>query len=205
MLNLGETFPNFTAPSTLGSLDFYEYLGSSWGLVFSHPADFTPVCTTELAKMAQMAKEFDKRNVKPICISVDSVQDHEGWVGDIKKVSGCQVPFPLVGDEKGEISSKIGLLEAGVDKRITVRGVFVLDPQKKVKAVICYPTSTGRNMDEILRLIDSLQLTASRPDVVTPVNWKDGDDLIVKPGANVEGSTTVELPSGKEYLRYVKP
>lgn len=185
--------------------DFYEYLGSSWGLVFSHPADYTPVCTTELSRMAQLYKELEKRDVKAICISVDSVKDHEGWVCDIKKVSGCQVPFPLVGDENGDISGKIGLLEAGVDKKVTVRGVFVISPEKKVKAVICYPTSTGRNMDEIIRLIDSLQLTTARPDVVTPVDWKVGGDLIVKPGATVEGSTTVEVPSGKDYLRYVKP
>jgi len=204
MLNLGDTFPNFAAQSTLGNLDLYEYLGTSWGVIFSHPSDYTPVCTTELARMAQLVKEFDQRNVKTVCISVDSVQDHEGWVGDIKKVSGCQVPFPLVADEKGEIASRVGMLDATRDKRVTVRGVFVLDPEKKVKAVICYPASTGRNFDEILRLIDSLQLTAARPDVVTPVDWKVGGDLIVKPGATIEGSTSVDLPSGKDYLRFIK-
>lgn len=115
------------------------------------------------------------------------------------------MPFPLIGDEKGDIAAKIGMLDAGSDKKVTVRGVFVIDPEKKVKAIICYPASTGRNFDEIIRLIDSLQLTTARPDVVTPVNWKPGDDLIVKPGATIEGSTSVELPSGKDYLRYVKP
>ncbi|KAI1295657.1 Peroxiredoxin-6 [Halotydeus destructor] len=204
MLNLGETFPNFVAPSTLGGLDFYEYLGSSWGMVFSHPADYTPVCTTEIARMSQLHKEFEKRNVKAICLSIDTVEDHTGWVEDVKKVSGCQVPFPIVGDEKGTVAEQIGMLDKSTDKRVTVRGVFVLDPEKKVKAVICYPTSTGRNFDEIIRLIDSLQLTAQRPDVVTPVDWKQGGDLIVKPGCQVEGATTVELPSGKDYLRYVK-
>jgi alkyl hydroperoxide reductase subunit AhpC len=204
MLNLGETFPNFTASSTLGDLDFYEYLGNDWGVVFSHPADFTPVCTTELGRMAQLAKEFAARNVKTICLSIDTVGDHHGWVEDVKKVSGCQVPFPLVADTNGEISEKVGMLDKSVDKKVTVRAVFVLGPDKVVKAVICYPASTGRNFDEILRLIDSLQLTAARPDVVTPVDWKVGGDLIVKPGCEIAGCTSVELPSGKNYLRYVK-
>lgn len=136
---------------------------------------------------------------------MDSLTDHEQWVGDVKHVSGCQVPFPLIADEKGEIAKTLGLLDESVDKRVTVRGVFIIDPEKKVKAVICYPTSAGRNFDEVLRLIDSLQLTTKRPDVVTPVDWKSGGDVIVKPGCSIDGSTSVELPSGKDYLRYVKP
>jgi 1-Cys peroxiredoxin 6 len=204
MLNLGEDFPNFTGPSTLGPLDLYEYLGSDWGLILSHPADFTPVCTTEIGRLAQLQKEFVARNVKVLVLSVDTVEDHEKWVEDVKKFSGCEVPFPLVGDDKGEISKKVGMLDKMQDKMVTVRGVFVVDPDKKVKATICYPASTGRNFDEVLRLIDSLQLTATRKDVVTPVDWKVGGDLIVRPGHEIEGSNTVELPSGKSYLRFTK-
>lgn len=205
MLNLGETFPNFVAPSTMGEIDFYKYLGDSWGVVMSHPADFTPVCTTEIGRMAQLADDFEKRDVKTICLSIDSVEDHEGWVEDVKKISGCPgVPFPLVADKDGEISTKVGMLDKSVNKKITVRGVFVVNPDKKIKAVICYPTSAGRNFDEVLRLIDSLQLSHKRPDVVTPCEWKVGDDLIVNPDFNIEGATTVELPSGKSYMRYVK-
>jgi len=204
MLNLGEDFPNFTGPSTEGLLDLYEYLGSNWGLVLSHPKDFTPVCTTEIARLAQLEKEFTKRGVKILVLSVDKVEDHVNWVEDVKKYSGCNVPFPLVGDANGEISKMVGMLDKGQDKMVTVRGVFVIDPQKKVKAIICYPASTGRNFDEVLRLIDSLQLTATRKDVVTPVDWKVGGDVIVKPGCEIEGAKVVDLPSGKCYLRFTK-
>ena len=204
MLNLGETFPNFVAPSTQGLLDIYAHLGNSWGVIFSHPADYTPVCTTEIARMAQLFKQFEQRNVKPIVLSIDTVDDHKAWVEDVQKVSGCEVKFPLVGDETGNIAESIGMLDKSQDKRVTVRGVFVIDPEKKVKATICYPTSTGRNFDEIIRLIDSLQLTTLRPEVVTPVDWQVGGELIVKPGCEIEGCTTVQLPSGKGYLRYVK-
>jgi len=204
MLNLGTTFPNFSFDSTEGKHDFYEYLGDSWGILFSHPADYTPVCTTEIARLAQLRKEFDARNVKVMCISVDSVDDHLGWREDVKKYSGCEVPFPLIADVTGEISTKIGMLEEGGDKMQTVRAVFVIGPDKKVKAIISYPTSCGRNFDEVLRLIDSLQLTAANPSIVTPVDWKKGGDVIVKPGAEVEGAQVIDLPSGRPYLKFLK-
>jgi len=204
MLNLGETFPNFKAPSTCGTIDLYEYLGDNWGIVFSHPADFTPVCTTEIGRMTQLTNEFDKRQVKVLLISCDSVHDHHKWINDVTHYSGSNMPFPMIGDESGEIANKIGMLDKGVDKTVTVRAVYVIGPDKKVKAVISYPASTGRNFDEILRLIDSLQLTASRGNIVTPVDWKVGGDVLVRPGNVIEGATSVELPSGKDYLRFVK-
>lgn len=205
MLNLGETFPNYKGPSTQGTIDIYEYFGNSWGILFSHPADYTPVCTTEISRMAQLTQDFKKRNVKVLCLSIDKLEDHNGWVTDVEKVAGCTVPFPLVADESGEYSEKIGMLDKGQDKRITVRGVFVIDPEKKIKAIICYPASTGRNFDEILRLVDSLQLTNERKDIVTPVDWKQGGDVLVKPGSEVQGANKVDLPSGKSYLQFVKP
>jgi alkyl hydroperoxide reductase subunit AhpC len=205
MLNLGETFPDFKAESTCGPIDLYEYLGNDWGLIFSHPSDFTPVCTTEIGRLSQLTKEFDRRNVKVLLISCDSVEDHNSWLKDVTHYSGCKVPFPLIGDQNGQIANKIGMLDMGADKMVTVRAVFVIGPDKKVKAIISYPASTGRNMDEILRLIDSLQLTASRANIVTPVDWKVGGDLLVKPGNEIEGSVPVELPSGKNYLKIVKP
>jgi len=165
----------------------------------------TPVCTTEIGRLSQLTKEFDRRNVKVLLISCDSVQDHDEWLKDVTHYSGCKVPFPVVGDQNGLISTKIGMLDMGADKMITVRAVFVIGPDKKVKAIISYPASTGRNMDEILRLIDSLQLTAERGNIVTPVDWKVGGDVLVKPGNEVQGSVAVELPSGKNYLKVVKP
>jgi len=206
MLNLGETFPNFVAPSTQGELDLYEFFGDSWGVVMCHPADFTPVCTTELGRMAQLDDDFQKRNVKTICLSVDSVQDHDEWVEDIKKVSQCpRIPFPIVGDKDGAVAEKIGMLDKSIaNKKITCRGVFVLNPEKQVKAVICYPAATGRNFAELIRCIDSLQLTAARPEVVTPVGWRLGDELIVNPDfESPEGARTVDIPSGKNYMRYI--
>jgi len=204
MLNLGETFPNFSGQSTVGPIDLYEYLGDNWGLVLSHPKDFTPVCTTEIGRLSKLSKEFEKRKVKVLLISCDSVDDHKVWAEDVKHYSGCQVPYPIIGDEKGIIANSVGMLDAGADKMITVRAVYVIGTDKKVKAIISYPASTGRNMDEVLRLIDSLQLTASRQNVVTPVDWKVGGDLIVKPGAQIDGQTVVELPSGKDYLKFIK-
>jgi len=204
MLNLGETFPDFKAESTAGAISLYDYLGDNWALILSHPKDFTPVCTTEVGRLSQLSSEFAKRNVKVLLISCDSVDDHNLWAQDVSQYSGCKVPFPIIGDESGQIAHRIGMLDMGADKTITVRAVFVISPDKKVKAIISYPASTGRNMDEILRLIDSLQLTAKRTDVVTPVDWKVGGDLIVKPGANIEGQTVIGLPSGKDYLKFVK-
>ncbi|XP_054153253.1 1-Cys peroxiredoxin-like [Oppia nitens] len=203
MLNLGETFPNFTAQSTAGTINLYDYLADKWALLLSHPSDFTPVCTTEIGRLSQLNNEFDKRNVKVLLISCDSVDDHNKWAQDVSHYCQCQVPYPIIGDQSGTIANMIGMLDKGSDKMITVRAVFVISPDKRVKAIISYPASTGRNMNEILRLIDSLQLTAKRTDVVTPVDWKVGGDLIVKPGANIEGQRVVDLPSGKDYLKFV--
>jgi len=204
MLNLGETFPNLKASTTIGDIDLYEYIGNNWAILCSHPADFTPVCTTEIGRMSQLSKEFEKRNVKVLIISCDSVSDHKSWVKDVNKFSGCEVTFPLIGDENGIIANKIGMLDMGADKMQTVRSVFVIGPDKKVKATINYPASTGRNFDEIIRLIDSLQLTASRGNVVTPADWKVGGDVLVRPGNEMENAVPIELPSGKNYLKFVK-
>jgi len=204
MLNLGEIFPDITGQSTAGIINLYEHLGDGWGLVLSHPKDFTPVCTTEIGRLAQLSSEFDKRNVKVVLISCDSVDDHKAWAQDVQHYSGCQLPYPIIGDESGKIANQIGMLDMGADKMITVRAVFVISPDKRVKAIISYPASTGRNMDEVLRLIDSLQLTARRQNVVTPVDWKVGGDLIVKPGAQIDGQRVVDLPSGKDYLKFIK-
>ncbi|CAG2170530.1 unnamed protein product [Oppiella nova] len=204
MLNLGEIFPDVSSQSTAGAINLYEYLGDNWALVLSHPKDFTPVCTTEIARLAQLRPEFERRGVKVVLISCDSVDDHNAWAQDVAHYCGSQVPYPIIGDESGQIANRLGMLDKDSDKMVTVRAVFVIGPDKKVKAIISYPASTGRNMDEILRLIDSLQLTAKRTDVVTPVDWKVGGDLIVKPGANIEGQTVIGLPSGKDYLKFVK-
>jgi len=204
MLNLGETFPDVRAESTVGAIGLYDYLGDNWGLVLSHPKDFTPVCTTEIARLSQLAEEFDRRGVKVVLISCDSVDDHNLWAQDVSHYCGSKVPFPIIGDQSGQIATQIGMLDKDSDKMVTVRAVFVIGTDKKVKAIISYPASTGRNMDEILRLIDSLQLTAKRTNVVTPVDWKVGGDLIVKPGANIEGQTVIDLPSRKDYLKFVK-
>jgi len=205
MVNLGETFPNFKAESTCGSIDLYEHLADSWGLILSHPSDFTPVCTTEIGRLSQLTQEFDKRNVKVLLISCDSVEDHNSWLKDVTHYSGCKVPFPVIGDKDGRVANQIGMLDRGItNKMVTVRAVFVIGPDKTVKAIISYPASTGRNMDEILRLIDSLQLTTSRGNIVTPVDWKVGGDVLVKPGNEIEGALPVELPSGRNYLKIVK-
>ncbi|RWS09117.1 peroxidase-like protein [Dinothrombium tinctorium] len=204
MLNLGDTFPNANLPSNLGDIDLYSYFGDGWGIVFSHPKDFTPVCTTEISRMAQLHKEFDARGVKTVCISVDSAEDHIEWVKDVAHYSGCKVPFPLLADVGGKFSQSIGMLDANADNTLTVRAVFVIAPDRKVRAIISYPASTGRNFDEILRLIDSLQLTEKNKNIVTPVDWKGGD-VLVKPGCEAPSTAkVVELPSGKDYMKFVK-
>jgi len=204
MLNLGVTFPNFDVETTLGKINLHEFLADSWGLICSHPADFTPVCTTEIARMAQLTKETEKRNVKVCFLSCDPVDSHKEWVKDIEAYSGCKVPFPIIDDANNSISALVGMNEEGLDKFQTVRGVFVLDPQKKVRATICYPTQVGRNFDEVIRLIDALQLTSNNSEIVTPAGWKDGDEVLVKPGCEGTGARVSQLPSGKEYLRFTK-
>ncbi|XP_045784766.1 peroxiredoxin-6 [Maniola jurtina] len=216
MLLLGDTFPNFQANSTEGVINFYKWLGDSWGILFSHPADFTPVCTTELAKLVQLMPEFQKRNVKVIALSCDSVCSHWEWSKDIKFIAGAsqedKFPFPIIEDKKRAIAYRLGMIDQGeldsTDMPVTARAVFVVDPYKKYRLSLLYPASTGRNFDEILRVIDSLQL-CDKNKVATPANWKIGDDVMVLPSvAETKGFnppiTVVDLPSGKRYFRKTK-
>ena len=211
-LRLGDEAPNFTAETTEGTIDFHEYLGDGWGILFSHPKDFTPVCTTELGYMASLKPEFEKRNVKVIGLSVDPVDNHKRWSEDIGEATGHSPNYPMIGDTDLKVSKLYDMLPAAVagtsDGRtamdnMTVRNVFVVGPDKKIKMVIVYPMSTGRNFDEILRVIDSLQLTA-KYSVATPVNWKDGEDCIIVPAVSDEEAKE-KFPAGwkavKPYLR----
>ncbi|XP_064003308.1 peroxiredoxin-6 [Pogoniulus pusillus] len=216
-LLLGDEAPDFEADTTQGRIRFHDFLGDSWGILFSHPRDFTPVCTTELGRAAKLAPEFQKRNVKMIALSIDSVQDHLSWCKDINAYNGEQpeekLPFPIIADAKRELAVKLGMLDP--DERdkdgmpLTARVVFVFGPDKKLKLSILYPATTGRNFDEILRVVDSLQLTAYKK-VATPVDWKPGDSVMVVPTLADEeakklfpkGVFTKDLPSGKKYLRY---
>jgi thioredoxin-dependent peroxiredoxin len=202
-LRLGDIAPDFTAPTTQGDISFHEWLGDSWGVLFSHPKDFTPVCTTELGYVAKIKPEFDKRNVKVIGLSVDSVESHLAWEGDIGETQGTPVNFPMIGDSDRKVSDLYDMIHPNANDTMTVRSVFVIGADKKVKLTITYPASTGRNFDEILRVIDSLQLTA-KFKVATPVNWTDGNDVII--GAAVTNEEAAELfPGGwttvKPYLR----
>jgi alkyl hydroperoxide reductase subunit AhpC len=202
-IRLGDTAPDFIAETTQGPISFHKWLGDSWGVLFSHPKDFTPVCTTELGYVAAMKPEFDKRNVKVIGLSVDSVESHERWEGDIAETQGTKVNFPMIGDPDRNVSNLYDMIHPNANDTLTVRSVFVIGPDKKVKLMITYPASTGRNFDEILRVIDSLQLT-SKFKVATPANWKDGQDVII--GASVSDEDAKSLfPNGwktvKPYLR----
>ncbi|KAM3620170.1 uncharacterized protein V6R79_019239 [Siganus canaliculatus] len=218
-LLLGDVFPNFEADTTIGKIKFHDFLGNSWGILFSHPRDFTPVCTTELACAARISDEFKKRGVKMIALSIDSVEDHHSWSKDIvafNSASESTLPFPIIADHNRELSVQLGMLDP--DERdqdgmaLTARCVFVVGPDKKLKLSILYPATTGRNFDELLRVIDSLQLTAQKK-VATPVDWKPGNEVMVIPSLSEaeaaalfpNGVTTKELPSGKKYLRYTKP
>jgi len=211
-IRLGDEAPDFTAETTEGTINFHEYLGDGWGVLFSHPKDFTPVCTTELGYMASLQPEFEKRNVKVIAISVDPVENHARWSEDIGEATGHKPNYPMIGDTDLSISKLYGMLPAEVGEsyegrtamdNMTVRNVFVIGPDKKVKLIIVYPMSTGRNFDEVLRVIDSLQLTA-KYSVATPVNWKDGDDCIIVPAVTDEQAKE-KFPAGwtavKPYLR----
>jgi alkyl hydroperoxide reductase subunit AhpC len=202
-LRIGDDAPNFKAKTSQGEIDFYEYLGDSWGVLFSHPADYTPVCTTELGKTASLKEEFDKRNVKVIALSVDSVESHKGWINDINETQGVEVNFPLIGDENREISEAYDMIHPNASLTATVRSLFVIGPDKKIKLIISYPASTGRNFQEILRVIDSLQLTAYH-SVATPADWKDGEDVVVLPSIKSE-DIPAKFPKGftevKSYLR----
>lgn len=202
-IRLGDIAPDFTAPSTMGEIQFHEWLGQSWGVLFSHPKDFTPVCTTELGRVAKLKPEFEKRNVKVIGLSVDSVPDHERWASDIEETQGVALNFPLLGDAERKVANLYGMIHPNANDTLTVRSVFVIGPDKRVKLTLTYPASTGRNFDELLRVIDSLQLTADYK-VATPADWKDGQDVIVVP-ALADADADQLFPRGyrkiKPYLR----
>ncbi len=203
-LQLGDTAPDFTQDSTEGPISFHKFLGDSWGVLFSHPKDFTPVCTTELGAVAKLKPEFDKRNVKVVGLSVDPLPDHKSWAKDIEETQGTKLNFPLLADADRRVSNAYGMIHPNANDTLTVRSVFIIGPDKKVKLSITYPASTGRNFDEILRVIDSLQLTAKHK-VATPVNWKDGEDTIIVPAVSDEEAKKL-FPKGfktvKPYLRY---
>lgn len=202
-LRLGDIAPNFKAKSTVGEIDLYEYLGDSWGVLFSHPADFTPVCTTELGKTALLNGEFAKRNVKVLALSVDPLDKHKNWISDINETQGCEVAFPIIADEDRTVSNLYDMIHPNASETFTVRSLFIIGPDKKIKLMITYPASTGRNFTEVLRVIDSLQLTANY-SVATPADWKEGEDVIVVPAVKTE-DIPAKFPKGhkiiKPYLR----
>ena len=202
-LQLGDTAPNFTQESSEGPIDFYAWAGDSWVVLFSHPADYTPVCTTELGEVAKLKPEFDKRNVKVLALSVDPNDSHKGWIDDINETQKTTVNYPLLADADRKVSDLYGMVHPNANAKVTVRTVFVIDPQKKLRLTLTYPPSTGRNFVEILRVIDSLQLTDNY-GVATPVNWKDGDDVVVVPSISTEDAKK-KFPKGltevKPYLR----
>lgn len=202
-LRLGDTAPDFTAQTTEGEIHFHEWLGDSWGLLFSHPADYTPVCTTELGRTARLKSEFEKRNVKAIAISVDDLESHKGWIKDINETQHCNVDFPIIADPEKKVANLYDMIHPNASDNLTVRSVFVISPDKKIKLTLTYPASTGRNFDEILRVIDSLQLTAQYA-VATPADWKDGEDVVIAPAITNE-EIPGRFPKGhtviKPYLR----
>ena len=204
-LRLGDTVPDFTAETTQGSIRFHEWLGHSWGVLFSHPRDFTPVCTTELGTVAKLKGEFDKRNVKVIGLSVDPLKDHTAWTKDIEETQNCTLNFPMIADSDKKVADLYDMIHPAASDTATVRSVFVVGPDKKLKLSLTYPASTGRNFDELLRVIDSLQLTAGHK-VATPANWKNGDDVIIVPAVSDADARTM-FPNGwktvRPYLRIV--
>lgn len=202
-LRLGDMAPNFTADTTEGKIDFYEYLGDGWGILFSHPADYTPVCTTELGAVAKLKDEFAKRNTKVLALSVDGVENHRGWITDINETQSTNVNFPIIGDEDKKVSELYDMIHPNSSESFTVRSVFIIGNDRKVKLIISYPASTGRNFEELLRVIDSLQLTANY-SVATPADWKQGEDVVVSPSIKTE-DIDAKFPKGhkviKPYLR----
>jgi alkyl hydroperoxide reductase subunit AhpC len=202
-LSIGDTAPDFSADTTEGKINFHDWIGDSWAVLFSHPKDFTPICTTELGRMAMLKPEFDKRGVKIIGLSVDAVDNHAKWSDDIEETQGTKVNFPLISDPDKKVSDLYDMIHPNASDTVTVRTVFVVGPDKKVKATLTYPQSAGRNFDEILRLVDSLQLSAGY-SVSTPVNWKDGEDVIIVPAVSDEDAKA-KFPKGwkalKPYLR----
>jgi alkyl hydroperoxide reductase subunit AhpC len=199
-LRLGDTAPDFEQDSTIGRIRFHEWLGDSWGVLFSHPADFTPVCTTELGLTAKLADEFKKRNVKAIALSVDPVDSHQKWVKDINETQGCTVNFPIIADADRKVSELYDMIHPNANATLTVRSLFVIDPNKKIRLVITYPASTGRNFDEVLRVIDSLQLT-DHHSVATPGNWKPGQDVVIVPSLQDPEVIAQKFPKGYKAVR----
>jgi len=203
-LRLGDVVPDFTANTTEGKISFYEYLGNSWGVLFSHPADYTPVCTTELGKTALLKEEFAKRNVKVLAVSVDPIDKHMGWRNDINETQKCNVDFPIIADEDRKVANLYDMIHPNASETFTVRSLFIIGPDKKLKLSLTYPASTGRNFHEVLRVIDSLQLTANY-SVATPADWKSGEDVIVVPAVSTDDAMK-KFPKGvkivKPYLRY---
>src|SRR5690348_14733687 len=203
-LHLGDKVPNFKASTTEGNIDLYEYLGDGWGVLFSHPADYTPVCTTELGRTALLKEEFAKRNVKVLAVSVDPLEKHEGWKNDINETQQCSVDFPLIADENKTVAGLYDMIHPNASETFTVRSLFIIGPDKKLKLTITYPASTGRNFVEVLRVVDSLQLTANY-SVATPADWKEGEDVIVVPAISTDDAVK-KFPKGvkvvKPYLRY---
>lgn len=202
-IRLGDEAPNFTAQSTEGEINFHEWLGDGWGILFSHPADYTPVCTTELGAVARYKAEFDKRNVKVLALSVDGLESHKGWINDINETQNTTVNFPILADEDKKVSYLYDMIHPNASDKLTVRSVYIIGPDKKVKLMIVYPASTGRNFDELLRVVDSLQLTAYHK-VATPANWNNGDECVISPAVTNEQAAK-EFPKGfkevKPYLR----
>lgn len=203
-LRLGDTAPDFTAETTAGTIRFHEWLGNGWGILFSHPADFTPVCTTELGTMSRIMPEFEKRSVKVIAISVDPVDSHREWIKDINETQKTTVNYPIIADPDHKVADLYDMIHPKATDRMTVRSVFIIGPDKKIKLMLTYPASTGRNFDELLRVVDSLQLTANY-QVATPANWRDGEDCIIVPAVKNE-EIPAKFPKGytevKPYLRY---
>jgi alkyl hydroperoxide reductase subunit AhpC len=205
-LRLGDTAPDFSAKTTEGEINFHEWLGDSWGVLFSHPADYTPVCTTELGAASRIKGDFDKRNVKVIALSVDGLESHMGWIKDINETQNTEMNFPIIADEDRKVAELYDMIHPNADDKLTVRSVFIISPDKKVKLMIIYPASTGRNFHELLRVIDSLQLTAYHK-VATPANWENGDDTVIVPAVKDEEIPSL-FPKGhkkiKPYLRTTK-
>ena len=203
-LRIGDTAPDFDADTTDGRINFHKWLGDSWGVLFSHPKDFTPVCTTELGVVAKLKPEFDKRNVKVLAVSVDDVTSHNKWAADIEETQGSRVNYPILGDPDRKVATLYGMIHPNANDTLTVRSVFIIDPNKKVRLTLTYPASAGRNFDEILRVVDSLQLTDSHA-VATPANWKDGDEVIIVPSLQDPEVLKQKFPKGykvvKPYLR----
>ena len=206
-IRLGDIAPNFTQDSNEGPIDFYEFLGDSWGILFSHPADYTPVCTTELGYTAKLKDEFSKRNVKAIALSVDDAESHKGWIQDINETQNTTVNFPILADKDRKVSTLYDFIHPNASETLTVRSLIIIDPNKKVRLIITYPASTGRNFHEILRVIDSLQLTDNYK-VATPANWQDGEDVVIVPSIQDEAELKQRFPNGyqaiKPYLRLTK-